>query len=70
MKTVESLLEKGLIEVANKEEELKVCLFYCLERDGLGYQSLKKHPPPPHTFGSHQHTLSEFCYLPCTQILM
>lgn len=24
MKTVESLLEKGLIEVANKEEELKV----------------------------------------------
>lgn len=26
MKTVEGLLEKGLIEVANKEEELKVCL--------------------------------------------
>lgn len=26
MKTVESLLEKGLIEVANKEEELKVCV--------------------------------------------
>ena len=24
MKTVEDLLEKGLIEVANKEEELKV----------------------------------------------
>lgn len=24
MKTVEGLLEKGLIEVANKEEELKV----------------------------------------------
>lgn len=28
MKTVESLLEKGLIEVANKEEELKVCVFF------------------------------------------
>ncbi len=27
MKTVEGLLEKGLIEVANKEEELKVCVF-------------------------------------------
>lgn len=27
MKTVESLLEKGLIEVANKEEELKVCVW-------------------------------------------
>lgn len=26
MKTVEGLLEKGLIEVANKEEELKVCV--------------------------------------------
>lgn len=26
MKTVEGLLEKGLIEVANKEEELKVGL--------------------------------------------
>lgn len=32
MKTVEDLLEKGLIEVANKEEELKVFvfLFCCL----------------------------------------
>lgn len=30
MKTVESLLEKGLIEVANKEEELKVgCVEKC-----------------------------------------
>lgn len=27
MKTVEGLLEKGLIEVANKEEELKVSVF-------------------------------------------
>lgn len=27
MKTVEGLLEKGLIEVANKEEELKVAVF-------------------------------------------
>lgn len=27
MKTVEGLLEKGLIEVANKEEELKVGFF-------------------------------------------
>lgn len=27
MKTVEGLLEKGLIEVANKEEELKVSGF-------------------------------------------
>lgn len=33
MKTVEGLLEKGLIEVANKEEELKVFVFSCLERD-------------------------------------
>lgn len=33
MKTVEGLLEKGLIEVANKEEELKVCVFSRLERD-------------------------------------
>lgn len=29
MKTVEDLLEKGLIEVANKEEELKVCAPVC-----------------------------------------
>lgn len=26
VKTVESLLEKGLIEMANKEEELMVCV--------------------------------------------
>lgn len=31
MKTVEGLLEKGLIEVANKQEELKVCVFLYLE---------------------------------------
>uniref|UniRef100_A0A8D3E4P8 Kinectin 1 n=1 Tax=Scophthalmus maximus TaxID=52904 RepID=A0A8D3E4P8_SCOMX len=30
MKTVEGLLEKGLIEVANKEEELKVTVFFGL----------------------------------------
>lgn len=33
MKTVEGLLEKGLIEVANKEEELKVSVFYGFERN-------------------------------------
>lgn len=33
MKTVEGLLEKGLIEVANKEEELKVSVFCGLKRD-------------------------------------
>lgn len=30
MKTVEGLLEKGLIEVANKQEELKVCVCSCI----------------------------------------
>lgn len=30
MKTVEDLLEKGLIEVANKEEELKVLVLHHL----------------------------------------
>lgn len=36
MKTVEGLLEKGLIEVANKEEELKVPLLF------------DQHQPPSH----------------------
>uniref|UniRef100_A0A3Q2XEX1 Kinectin 1 n=1 Tax=Hippocampus comes TaxID=109280 RepID=A0A3Q2XEX1_HIPCM len=35
MKTVESLLEKGLIEVANKEEELKVSLTFPLPKSHL-----------------------------------
>lgn len=68
MKTVESLLEKGLIEVANKEEELKVCVFSCLERDGHRCQSLKKHLKTCRvthtpTFGSDQHTLSDILLL-------
>lgn len=53
MKTVEGLLEKGLIEVANKEEELKVSVFSCLERVGHGQQkpqetteNLLPHTPP------------------------
>lgn len=52
MKTVESLLEKGLIEVANKEEDLKVCVLSCLERGWCRHQ--KKHLK---TCGvSHTHT--------------
>ncbi len=42
IKTVQGQLEKGLLEVANKEEELKVSVFSCLERVGHGQQSLKK----------------------------
>lgn len=33
MKTIEGLLEKGLIEVANKEEELKVSVFYGFKKN-------------------------------------
>uniref|UniRef100_A0A7N6A265 Ribosome receptor lysine/proline rich domain-containing protein n=1 Tax=Anabas testudineus TaxID=64144 RepID=A0A7N6A265_ANATE len=36
MKTVEGLLEKGLIEVANKEEELKVSAFSDLKKTSKG----------------------------------
>lgn len=35
MKTVEGLLEKGLIEVANKEEELKVSKSFALETQSV-----------------------------------
>lgn len=36
MKTVEGLLEKGLIEVANKEEALKVPVFFGFTRGSRG----------------------------------
>lgn len=40
MKTVEDLLEKGLIEVANKEEELKVSVCLCVTNPHLAHSSL------------------------------
>lgn len=52
MKTVESLLEKGLIEVANKEEELKVC--FLLFRKG--WPQVSKPQETSENMPCHTHT--------------
>lgn len=44
MKTVQGLLEEGLIQVANKEEELKVPVFSRSERDNQKYAASHTFP--------------------------
>lgn len=55
MRTVEGLLEKGLIEVANKEAELKVMSVFGKKQ--------------AYFFISEQFNMVRFCFLKCTSLV-